>query len=281
MATSVSFGQSPGKTNFVHVDVHPGGIALVTVAKEPVNSMDLAMWARLDQVLMELETNPAVNAVIFASGLKRDVFSAGNDLMELYAPKTTSERYARFWTTQNAFLVRLYRSRLVTIAAIRGACPAGGCAISLCSDVRLITPEGVMGLNEVQLGIPVPKFWGLLMGRVIGPKVAESVLLSGRMVPAAEAKQLGLVDSVVPADRLIEDALVAARQACKAPSAARAATKALLREEFCKAWEGFYPTEHEYGWKYLSSPSTIAVLEGAMKRLSSKAAPKQEVASKL
>ncbi|GLI69176.1 hypothetical protein VaNZ11_013745 [Volvox africanus] len=257
-------------TEFVRVDVQASGIAVVTIAKEPVNSMDLAMWVQLDRVLLALEADNSITAIVFTSGLKRDVFSAGNDLMELYAPKTSPERYATFWVAQNAFLVRLHRTRLVTVAAIRGACPAGGCAISLCSDVRLITPEGTMGLNEVQLGIPVPKFWGLLMGRVIGPKVAEDVLLSGRMVSAAEAKLLGLVDDVVPADKLIEKAVVAARRACEVPSAARAATKLLLRDDFCKAWEGFYPTEPEYGWKFLSTPSTIAVLEGAMRRLSSK-----------
>ncbi|GIL42648.1 hypothetical protein Vafri_598 [Volvox africanus] len=260
----------PVGSEFVRIDVQAGGIAVVTIAKEPVNSMDLAMWVQLDRVLLSLEADNSIIAVVITSGLKRDVFSAGNDLMELYAPKTTPERYANFWVAQNTFLVRLHRTRLVTIAAIRGACPAGGCAISLCSDVRLITPEGSMGLNEVQLGIPVPKFWGLLMGRVIGPKVAEDVLLSGRMVPAAEAKLLGLVDDVVAADKLIEKAVAAARRACEVPPAARAATKLLLRDDFCKAWEGFYPTEPEYGWKFLSSPSTIAVLEGAMRRLSSK-----------
>ncbi|KAG2448174.1 hypothetical protein HYH02_006759 [Chlamydomonas schloesseri] len=255
---------------YITTELRPGGIAVVTMAKEPVNSMDLAMWRGLDAALQSLEADPAVLAVIFTSGLRRDVFSAGNDLLELYAPKTSAARYAEFWVAQNAFLVRLHRSRLATVAAIRGACPAGGCAISLCSDMRLMTPEGAMGLNEVQLGIPVPKFWGLLMGRVVGPKVAEGVLLSGRMVGAAEAAQLGLVDGVVPAERLVEEALARAAAAAKQPPAARAATKLLLREDFCKAWEAYYPTEPDFGWRFLSSPSTIKVLEGAMRRLSSK-----------
>ncbi|KXZ56911.1 hypothetical protein GPECTOR_1g821 [Gonium pectorale] len=265
-------------TRFISVDVRQGGIAVVTLAKEPVNSMDLAAWQLLDQTLTRLEADTSINAVIFASGLKRDVFSAGNDLLELYAPKTTAARYAEFWIAQNAFLVRLHRSRLVTVAAIRGACPAGGCAISLCSDFRFMTPSGSMGLNEVQLGIPVPKFWGLLMGRVIGSKAAEDMLLSGRMASAEEAKQLGLVDGVVSAEQLLPTALAAAERACKQPPAARAATKLLLREEFCQAWEAFYPSEPEFGWRFLSDERTIAVLKGAMARLSSKAPGKQPVA---
>ncbi|KAG2442408.1 hypothetical protein HXX76_002494 [Chlamydomonas incerta] len=280
-APAAASSPSPSPCPYIATDIKPGGIAVVTMAKEPVNSMDLAMWRGLDAALQSLEADPSVVAVVFTSGLRRDVFSAGNDLLELYAPKTTAARYAEFWVAQNAFLVRLHRSRLATVAAIRGACPAGGCAISLCSDVRVITPDGTMGLNEVQLGIPVPKFWGLLMGRVIGPKVAEGILLSGRMVGAAEAAQLGLVDGVVPAERLMEEALSRAAAAAKQPPAARAATKLLLREDFCKGWESYYPIEPDFGWRFLSSPSTIKVLEGAMRRLSSKDKPQQKPASKL
>lgn len=129
----------------------------------------------------------AVRGVIFASGLKRDVFTAGNDIKELYAPQTSKERcvtvrhlleivvlaaksavpvcewdfpsaymelaatetqsrfclsrYREFWVTSNVFLARLYRSPLVTMAAIKGACPAGGCCLSLCCDVRIMTEQ--------------------------------------------------------------------------------------------------------------------------------------------
>ena len=91
----------------------------------------------------------SVRGVIFCSGLKKDIFTAGNDIMELYAPRTSWDRYKEFWVTQNVFLARLYRSPLITVAAIRGACPAGGCVLSLCCDHRVITTVGNIGLNEV------------------------------------------------------------------------------------------------------------------------------------
>ena len=78
--------QSPAKP-IVDVDIRPGGYAVVTITKEPVNSLDLDAWVQLEQALDQLEADPSVSGVIFASGLKRDVFSAGNDIMELYAPK--------------------------------------------------------------------------------------------------------------------------------------------------------------------------------------------------
>lgn len=67
------------------------------------------------------------------SGLKKPIFSAGNDLGELFAPGTSRERYKRFWAVSQEFLCQLYLSPLVTVAAIRGAC-----ASHSWSDVRLL-----------------------------------------------------------------------------------------------------------------------------------------------
>ena len=67
-----------------------------------------------------------------------------------------------------------------------------------------MTPNGSMGLNEVVLGIPVPRFWGLLMAQLIGLRAAQGLLLSGRMAGAEEALALGLVDKLVPAEQLLE-----------------------------------------------------------------------------
>ena len=233
---------------YVHIDMWPGGIAVVLLRREPVNLMDLTMWQQLMSALDQLEADkvhPAlhtpgcsheglcrvccaspghalrppstcterrhclqtVRGVVFASGLQREVFTAGNDIRELYAPQTsiarhvhsfffacapvggwshlhqqlvllgttltspvtlslelayvvckirrsregrrrTTElrglwfgRYTDFWVTSNVFLARLYRSPLVTVAAIKGACPAGGCCLSLCCDLRVMTEQ--------------------------------------------------------------------------------------------------------------------------------------------
>lgn len=89
-------------------------------------------------------------------------------MQELHAPSTSRQRHADFWITQTTFLARLRRSPLLTLAAIRGACPAGGCCMALCCDVRLMTQVGHIGLNEVALGIPVPDYWAQNMVRLIG-----------------------------------------------------------------------------------------------------------------
>jgi 3,2-trans-enoyl-CoA isomerase len=251
--------------------------ALVTVAKEPVNSFDTALWAALRDAIASLEADATVRGVVIASGLKRDVFTAGNDLKELYAPLTSAERYKDFWLAQSQCLERLYCSRLATVAAIRGACPAGGCCIALCCDARFATPHASMGLNEVAIGIPVPKFWAQLMGRVVGAAAGERLVLSGRMVNATEALQLGLVDALSEG-RAQADVLALAQAwveaSVKLPPEARAATKQSGRAEFCAQWRRYYTEEEPaYGWRAISHPAAVKTLKAVLERLSSSGAP--------
>lgn len=253
--------------NFLSIDKKDGGYAIVSLNREPVNSMNLDLWRQLSTTLDALEADRSVRGVIFRSGLQKDVFTAGNDLNELYAPKTSAERYKDFWITQNTFFARLYRSRLVTVAAIRGACPAGGCALALCCDYRVMTDFGNIGLNEVALGIPVPAYWALLMQRTIGQRAAERLLSFGLLAKAEEALKIGLVDLLVPATHLEAAAETAMGEMLKAPDVARHATKGYLRADFSKLWEEFCRGEAEEGWRLMTHPKTVQALEGVFQRL--------------
>eukprot|EP00882_Tetradesmus_deserticola_P001747 GHRQ01001877.1.p1 GENE.GHRQ01001877.1~~GHRQ01001877.1.p1 ORF type:complete len:273 (+),score=116.46 GHRQ01001877.1:280-1098(+) len=261
------------------------GYAIISMAKEPVNSFDTAMWQALHAAVQAVEADSSMQGVIIASGLKRDVFTAGNDLKELYAPLTSAQQYATFWEAQSRCLIGIHSSRLATLAAIRGACPAGGCAISLCCDSRLMTAGagGAIGLNEVALGIPVPKYWAGVMVQVIGHAAAERLLLSGSMVPPERALQLGLVDELVTDKaQLLPRAEEFMQQTVKLPGGARAATKAGLRGDFDKAWLQ-YALDWEAGPKGfagITNPSTVASVGAALQRLS-KGGNKQQERSKL
>ncbi len=235
--------------------------------------MNLDLWRQLSTALEGLEADSSVRGVIFQSGLKRDVFTAGNDLKELYAPESSAERYQDFWVTQNTFFARLYRSRLITVAAIRGACPAGGCALALCCDYRVMTEVGNIGLNEAALGIPVPEYWSLLMQRTVGQREAERLLPYGLMPSAAEALKIGLVDALVPAGQLLAAAEEAIAQMLKVSDAARHATKLHLRGTFSKQWQEFCVKEAEYGWKLISHPHTVKAIESVLQKLSKGANP--------
>lgn len=291
--------------SFTHLRVTPptdgDGVVVLTLAREPVNTMDRALWGELAAALDALEaahaaglqkkgagggrgpstsTPPALHpprALVIESGLARDVFTAGNDIRELYAPGTSARRYADFWVAQNTFLARLLVSPLATVAAIRGACPAGGCALSLCCDARLMLdgPAAVIGLNEVALGIPVPRMWGRLLARVVGQAASERLCLSASLVKPARALELGLVDAIVSGDAaaLRAAGIAAARRLVRAgPDAGRAATKTNARGDFAREWTAFAPVEAVGAWAMLESESTVGALKKIMDALAAKKA---------
>ena len=176
----------------------------------------------------------------------------------------------RFWRAQTVFLARLYRSRLVTVAAIRGSCPAGGCITALCCDFRVMNAENEanIGLNEVALGIPVPRYWALVMGSVLGQHRAETLLARGALLRTTDAAAVGLIDCVVERERLLPTAEAEMRLRLAHPDVGRVATKRQMREALSLAWEAQWEAEAEACWTMLSHPDTVAFLGGVMQRLS-------------
>ncbi|EFN55461.1 hypothetical protein CHLNCDRAFT_133803 [Chlorella variabilis] len=253
---------------FLRIERRPGGYALVVLCREPVNTMNLAYWRQLTETLDELEGDPEVRGIIFCSGLRRDVFTAGNDINELYAPLTSRERYREFWLVSNRFLARLYTSPLVTVAAIRGACPAGGCCLAMCCDYRVMTEAGSIGLNEVALGISVPKMWAGLMARIIGIGPAERLLQFAVMLQPEAAKEVGLIDDVAPKEGLLAAAEEAMAQMLVSPDFSRAETKLNLRGDYAQQWAAYAEPEAEGAWEMLCSPAVVGQLGAVLERLS-------------
>lgn len=235
------------------------------------------MWAALLSCLDQAEKQEGCRALIITSGLKRPVFTAGNDLKELYAPMTSAEKFKSFWMTQTTFLTRLYASPLYTIAAIPGECPAGGCILSMCCDYRIMvsTPESPskIGLNEVALGIPVPKFWGRLMMSLVGDAKGESMLMTAEQPTATDAKAMGLIDEVCSRAEMMDLVQKRLKLVLRFPDAGRRLTKVSLRAEFAKAWQSEAEQEAEFAWKGLTRPDVQSQLAKVLERLSG--APKK------
>ena len=262
--------------NWVSIHKQPGGFAVVSLCKEPANTFDYSLWQQLSDAISQCEQDQDIRGVIISSGLKRDIFSAGNDINALYAPKTSKEAYRKFWVLQNRFLASLYRSPLITVAAIRGASPAGGCIIALCCDYRIMTEQGHIGLNEVALGIPVPPKWAGLMVRTIGQGKTETLLQFAKLVSPQEALQLGLIDQVVPKAELLGTAESVIKNFIKAGiDPGRYIVKSDLRKEYSLGWEAFCETEVDSAWDGIALQSTVDAMTAVLKRLSgNKAKPK-------
>jgi 3,2-trans-enoyl-CoA isomerase len=154
------------------------------------------------------------------------------------------------------------------VAAIRGYCPAGGCVLALCCDARVCTPDTRIGLNEVELGIPVPLYWARLMASLVGAGRADKLLQTAAMVPAQEAVSLGLVDAAVPTAELLAAAQAELARRLAFPDSGRVATKRALRAPMAEAWHAYTEEEAQGGWVGLSQPRVVQALAGVMARLS-------------
>mmetsp|Transcript_43209 Transcript_43209/g.100118 ORF Transcript_43209/g.100118 Transcript_43209/m.100118 type:complete len:267 (-) Transcript_43209:300-1100(-) len=253
----------------ISVEVSADGVGIVTFSKEPVNTMDFSFWQELLAAFEGLEANPQVRAVIFRSGLKRDVFTAGLDVNELYAPNSSKERLFQFWGLLSKVLTKIYMSPMVTAAAIKGACPAGGCALALCCDVRVISANGSLGLNETQLGLEVPVFWVELFASIAGCRQAERLLELGEMPSSEQLLRLSMVDTVADTtEQVLPQTLDIVRKWLKVPDAGRAATKKTLRRSFGERWAAGIEEEAGIVWESISDPKTVAALGKVLERLS-------------
>lgn len=252
-----------------------GKFVIITLNRPPVNGMNLDVWSDLLAALDATEKQKTIRGAIFTSGLQKDIFTAGNDLNELYCKTSSAERFMQFWTAQTTFLTRLYSTRLATVAAIRGACPAGGCIFSICCDYRLMTsdvPGAVIGLNEVALGISVPRYWAQLYERLLGNRAAEASLLTGKMLTPEQALQGGLLNALTTKANLLTDAEAALQVFLRNPDAGRIITKQSLRGELAKKWQDYCEEEARGAWAMLSTPAVSGALGQVMAKLSGGAA---------
>jgi len=185
---------------------------LVDVPGEPVNTLSPPLAAELDQLLTDVGRDPAVRAVVFASG-KRDGFIAGADIEMLrkVASAADAEQLAR--DAQKGF-ERLERFPKPVVAAIHGACLGGGLELALACHWRIATDDRKtsLGLPEVQLGL-IPGAGGTQrLPRLVGIATALDLILSGKTVKARKALRIGLVDEVVPPPILLDIARQRARE---------------------------------------------------------------------
>ncbi|KAI3653375.1 hypothetical protein MP228_001322 [Amoeboaphelidium protococcarum] len=255
--------------------------AVLSLKSPPVNALSLAVWTQMLNALDSCEKNPDIKGLIITSAVtnqQKPIFTAGNDLTQLYAPMTSGEKFREFWLAQTTFLTRLYSSRLVTVACINGTSPAGGCGISLCCDYRIMTDSqssngfAKIGLNEVSIGIMVPKYWGKLFLQTAGSRGhAEKLLLTGQMLTPEQALKLGIVDEVVPLQQVLERGeQLMQTQFTKIPSAGYALTKRVLREDFAQQWQNYGEEEARQAWKQLQQESIVSSLGNILQSLSGK-----------
>ena len=184
------------------------------------NIFDAATLDELNEHLDFVENDSSLRGVIIASA-KKSIFIAGADLKTLLQQAQTGDLRA-FIAEGQRILNRLAESEIPTVAAIHGACAGGGYELTLACDYRVASddPATRIGLPETTLGL-IPAWGGCArLPRLIGAEKTAEVILKGKLYSAREASKLGLVDEVVPRDRLVDLARKKLRDGKREPSTA-------------------------------------------------------------
>ncbi|XP_041474186.1 enoyl-CoA delta isomerase 1, mitochondrial-like [Lytechinus variegatus] len=204
------------------------GYAVLSMNRAPVNSLNTEFLQELKAAIDELEEDHHMQGLIITSACPK-IFSAGLDITEMYqAPPESTDR---FWRSLQDFWLTLYNSRLATVAAVTGHSPAGGCAIAMSCDHRIMADGPfTMGLNEVHLGIVAPFWFKDTMQNTIGQRETERALGLGLLYKPDEALRVGLVDEVVPLENVVDRAREEIQKWIKIPGIARMASKRMIRE---------------------------------------------------
>jgi methylglutaconyl-CoA hydratase len=206
-----------------------GGILTLTLNRpDKRNALNPTMIEELTRAL-DVAAHDASCEVIILTGAG-EAFCAGLDLehLETLTAKTLDEHRAD--SQRMAWLLRiLYDTPKPTIAAVNGAAVAGGMGLATICDLTLAVPEAKFGYTEVKIGF-VPAIVSAFLRVQIGDKHARDLLLTGRLIKAQEALDLGLVTQVVPEKDLMREACALAKKLlCNSPVAMQA-TKRLLSE---------------------------------------------------
>lgn len=204
-----------------------GPVAVVVVDDGKANALRASLLQELSDALDLVERSDAAALVIAG---RPGFYSGGLDL-KLLPTLSTVEKNETFHLF-GRLMVRVFGSPIPTVAAMTGHAIAGGALLALACDVRVAAAEGGrFGLTEVPLGLPLPTF-GLALARAAVPAhLLTEVCLHGRVYGLAEAAERGIVEAVVPADRVVEAAIGRAVELAKVPAEAYAVTKDRLRGE--------------------------------------------------
>ncbi|HXF51670.1 MAG TPA: enoyl-CoA hydratase/isomerase family protein, partial [Dehalococcoidia bacterium] len=204
------------------------GVAWVTLNRpEVLNAVNMAMRDELWEVFHALRDDPDVRVAVFRGAGDR-AFSSGADISEFgTAPSYIEARRARRERDLWGFLLSIDKP---LIAAVHGWALGAGCEMSLLCDLRIASEDARFGLPEVSLGY-IPSAGGTqTLPRTIPPGVALGMILSGDPIDAREALRLGLVNRVVPKERLFEEADAWARTLAAKPPRSLRYIKEAVRE---------------------------------------------------
>ena len=214
----------------IEVRIEAEKVGIVTLNRpKALNALNDALMTELGQALKALDADPAIGCIIL-TGSER-AFAAGADIAAM-AKYSFQDVYKGEYITRNWETIRQIRKPV--IAAVSGFALGGGCELAMMCDFIIAADNARFGQPEIKLGV-IPGAGGTQrLPRAVGKSKAMDLVLTGRMMDAAEAERAGLVSRVVPYEKLADEALAAAIVICGFSRLAVMAAK----EAVNRAYEG-------------------------------------------
>ncbi len=208
------------------------GICYLTLNRpDKLNALSAELMAELRQALDVIEADPEIKVVIL-TGAGR-AFSAGFDIGAREGEPEIYERSADEWRSHlkqhlDTFL-KIWHSGKPYIAAINGYALAGACELAQLCDIKIASEQAVLGEPEIRFGTGPPV---LITPFSVGLAKAKELLLTGEMISAQEAERLGMINKVVPHDRLMVECEKTARKLMKIARVGVKFNKAAINRAF-------------------------------------------------
>lgn len=244
----------------LHIQFHDA-VAEIRMDRPPANALNPEL---VGQLLAALESARMDGAHAIVLTGRPGMFSGGLDVPELL--HLDRRHVEDFWSQFFSLTRQLAASPVPVIAAVSGHAPAGGAVLALNCDWRVgVAGKFKIGLNEVQVGLPVPSTVLVALEQVVGPRVARRLAMRGEMLSMDDALAVGLLDELVAPDQLLATALARANELLTLPPVAMNTTRLATKSRLIEALSSSGDVAAATGWWF--SAETQAEMRKLVARL--------------
>jgi len=246
--------------------IEHGDVCELRLDHPPANALTPELIAALGEAARQAPLDGARALVL--SG-REGMFSAGLDVPHFLTLDLDGVRFA--WRRFFDLMETLAGSPIPVVAALTGHSPAGGCVLALCCDWRVMaTGKYKIGLNEVQVGLRMPRPILAVARHVLGDRQAERLCTTAALVDVDEAYRIGLVDELAPEAEVVPRALAWAERMTALPPRALAKTRALTRRGLLRTFEKMDEEQLELFMDEWFSEETQGAMQALVERLQKK-----------
>jgi enoyl-CoA hydratase/carnithine racemase len=243
-----------------------GRVRELRLARPPVNALDRALMNALAEAIRAAPEDGCGALVVSGSPGR---FSGGLDLPELLGLPAPELRAT--WVSFFGLMRAIATSALPVAAALTGHSPAGGTVLAVFADHRVMAAGAYkVGLNEVQVGLPVPPLLLRGLSYLVGERQAERLAVGGLLLSPDEAQRVGLVDEVAPLEEVVPRAVAWAADLLTRPPHAMSATRRTARRPLVEAFDALDDAAMDAVMAAWNEPEAQATLRALAARLGKK-----------